>query len=131
VDVTADPGAQDFNIYVAGNTTCTGLTYCAHTGGNSNVTIPSCPSGQPSPPDGEGLPVVAGLPNADPPSGSPPRGDLANNGHCVDPTTGVNVACPSAWTVGAVQLFIPGGGNASTCLNLQAGGDIYLYSGYQ
>lgn len=29
------------------------------------------------------------------------------------------------------MLFIPGGGNTSTCLNLQGGGDIWLYSGYQ
>jgi hypothetical protein len=49
----------------------------------------------------------------------------------VDTSTGNNVACPSGWTVGAVQLFIPGGGNTSTCLNLQGGGDVYVYSGYQ
>ena len=29
------------------------------------------------------------------------------------------------------MLFIPGGGNTSTCLNLQGGGDIWLYTGYQ
>jgi len=132
VDVTADPGATDFNIYIAANANCSGLTYCTDTGnGNSTVTINTCPTGQPSPPDQESLPVAAGLPNADPAPGTPPRGDLANATHCVDPTTGTNVACPSAWTVGAVQFFIPGGGNNSTCLNLQGGGDIYVYSGYQ
>lgn len=132
VSVTADPGAQDFNVYMAQNATCTGLTYCADTGGNSTVTINSCAGGQqPAPPDFQGLPLGAGLPNADPAAGTPPHGDLANANHCVDTTTGTNVACPSGWTVGAVQLYIPGGGNTSTCLNLQGGGDVYLYSGYQ
>ena len=131
VDVTADPGATDFNVYMAANDTCTGLTYCAHTGGNSNVTITSCPSGQPSPPDFQALPVAPGLPNSDPTPGTPPRGDLANITHCVDLTTGYNAVCPTGWTVGAVVFFIPGGGNTSTCLNLQGGGDIVIYSGYQ
>jgi Flp pilus assembly protein TadG len=132
VDVASDPGAQDFNVYLAQNGSCSGLTYCTHTGnGNSSVTINSCPSGQPSPPDPEGLPVLAGLPNANPGAGVPPRGDIGNDGHCVDTTTGNNTACPSAWTPGAVTFFIPGGGNNQTCLNLQGGGDIYLYSGYQ
>ncbi len=132
VDVTNDPGAQDFNVYLAPNGTCTGLTYCTDTGnGNSNVTINNCPIGQPPPPDQEGLPLAAGLPNADPPAGTPPNGDMANERHCVDPTTGNNVVCPSPWTVGAVIFFIPGGGSTSTCLNLQGGGDIYVYSGYQ
>jgi hypothetical protein len=132
VDVTSDPGAQNFYVYVAPNASCTGLTYCADTGnGNSSVNINSCPTGQPAPPDQEGLPVATGLPNADPPAGIPPAGDLANERHCVDPATGNNVACPSGWTVGAAAFFIPGGGNQSTCLNLQGGGDIYVYSGYQ
>jgi Flp pilus assembly protein TadG len=131
VDVGAVPGAQDYYIYMADNGSCTGLTYCTNTGGNSNVTINNCPSGQPSPPDQQRLPVGAGLPNSDPPSGTPPRGDLANSTHCVDPTTGVDVTCPSAWTVGAVMFFIPGGGDTSTCLNLQGGGDVVLFSGYQ
>ena len=124
------PGATDYNVYVAANGSCTGLTFCTDTGGNASVTITSCAGGA-TPPDQEGLPLGSGLPNADPSSGTPPNGDLANAGHCVDPTTGANVACPSGWTVGAAQLFIPGGGNQSTCLNLQGGGDVFLYSGYQ
>jgi len=136
--VTSDPGAQSFNVYLAQNGSCGSLAYLTNfqNSGNSSVTInsssfpPGWPSGEPSPPDGEGLPLAAGLPNADPPSGTPPHGDLANERHCVDPSTGNNVACPSAWTPGAVVLFIPGGNN-QTCLNLQGGGDIYVYSGYQ
>jgi Flp pilus assembly protein TadG len=126
------PGATDYNIYVAQNATCSGLTYCTDLGpGNTSVTIPSCAAGGASPPDYENLPVGAGLPNSDPAPGTPPHGDMANAAHCVDPTTGSNTTCPSGWTAGAVEFFIPGGGNQSTCLNLQAGGDIYLYSGYQ
>src|SRR5205823_4715343 len=86
--------------------------------------------GQPAPPDGEGMPLAAGLPNANPPAATPPRGDLANEGHCVDPSTGADVACPGAWTPGAVLFYLPGGASAP-CLNLQGGGDIYLFSGYQ
>ena len=132
VAVTADPGATDFNVYMGSDGSCTGLTFCTDTGGNASVTINSCAAGpQPSPPDGFGMPLAAGLPNADPPAGTPPQGDLANENHCVDTTTGNNSACPGAWTVGAVQFFIPGGGNNSTCLNLQGGGDVFVYSGYQ
>jgi len=128
VSVTSDPGAQDFNVYLAQNGSCTGLTYCAHTGsGNSSVTISSCPSGQPSPPDGQRLPLAASLPNTNPAAGVPPRGDIANEGHCVDTSTGRNAACPSACSPGAVVFFIPSGG----CLDLHGGGDSYLYSGYQ
>ena len=127
VQVSADPGATDFNVYLATNGSCTGLTYCDHTNGSSSVTIPSCPAGQPSPPDWEALPLANGLPNADPPAGTPPRGDRANESHCVDPTTGSNVTCPSAWVPGAVTFYIPSGG----CLDLHATGDVYIYSGYQ
>jgi hypothetical protein len=128
VSVTADPGAQDFNVYLAQNSSCTGLTYCTHTGnGSSNVNINTCPSGQPAPPDGELMPLAIGLPNAVPPPGTPPYGDLANEGHCVDPSTGSNVACPASWTPGAAVLFIPSGG----CIDLNGRGDIYLFSGYQ
>jgi len=56
---------------------------------------------------------------------------MANANHCIDLTTGYAAACPGAWTAGAVTFFIPGGGNTSTCLNLQGGGDVYVYSGYQ
>jgi Flp pilus assembly protein TadG len=127
------PGATDYNVYVAANGGCSGLTFCTDTGnGLNNTTISNpCPPGGALPPDEEGMPLGAGLPNADPAPGTPPRGDMANAGHCVNLTTGVAVACPSAWTVGAVQFYIPGGGNASTCLNLEGGGDMYVYSGYQ
>ena len=131
VAVTGDPGAQDFNVYLATNGSCSGLTYCTDTGGNFSVNINSCLTGQPSPPDQESLPLVAGLPNANPPPGTPPHGDLANEGHCANTTTGNAAACPSSWTPGAVVFFIPGGGNNQMCLNLQGGGDIYVYSGYQ
>jgi Flp pilus assembly protein TadG len=126
------PGATDYKIYAAHNGSCSGLTYCSSTGGNASVTISNCASGtQPPPPDGEGMPMGANLPNADPAPAAPPNGDLANSGHCVDPLTGANASCPSGWTVGAVQFFIPGGGSNSVCLNLQGGGDIWIYSGYQ
>jgi hypothetical protein len=137
--VTGDPGAQSFNIYLAQNASCSSLAYLTNfpNNGNSSVTLnsssfpPGWPAGAPSPPDAEGLPMAAGLPNADPAAGTPPRGDLANERHCVDPGTGNNVVCPSTWTPGAVIVFIPGGGNNQTCLNLQGGGDVYLFSGYQ
>ena len=132
VSVTNDPGAQDFNVYMAQNGSCTGLTYCIDTGGNSFVLINACAGGpQPSPPDFQGMPLDPTLPNSDPPAATPPRGDLANGNHCIDTSTGNGVACPSGWTAGAVTFFIPGGGNTSTCLNLQGGGDVFAYSGYQ
>jgi Flp pilus assembly protein TadG len=121
---TPDPGADDFYVYLAQNGSCTGLTRCGNVG---NGTISSCPAGQPSPPDGEGLPLANGLPNADPPAGTPPQGDLANENHCVDTTTGSNVACPASWTPGAVVFYIPSGG----CLDLEGKGDIYIFSGFQ
>ena len=133
VSVTADPGATDFKVYIASNGSCSGLTYCANLGnGNSSVTITNCPSGQPGPPDGEGVPVGPGLPNSDPPAGTPPRGDLANEGHCVDPSMGSDVACSTGyWVTGAVAFYVPGPGNNTQCFNLQGGGDVYVYSGYQ
>ena len=130
VAVTNDPGAQDYNVYLAQNGTCTGLAYCTHTGsgGSSNVTFNSCVTGtQPSPPDQQRLPLAGGLPNTNPAAGSPPRGDLANEGHCVDPTTGNGAACPAAWTPGAIVLYFPSGG----CLDLHGGADSYVFSGYQ
>ena len=131
VQVTTDPGATDFNIYVAQNNTCTGLTYCTNLGnGNSSVTISSCPIGLASPPDPERPPLAPGLPNTDPPVGTPPSGDLANESHCVD-ATGANVSCPAAWVPGAVVFLIPGANGASPCLDLHGKGDIYIFSGYQ
>ena len=133
VSVTADPGAQYFNVYMAQNGTCSGLAYLTNfaAGDFANInssTFPAgWPAGQPSPPDQEGLPLAAGLPNANPPPGTPPRGDLANEGHCVNTSTGNAVACPGAWTPGAVVFFIPSGG----CLDQHGTGDMYLFSGYQ
>jgi hypothetical protein len=139
VSVTTDPGAQAFNVYVAQNGSCSDLAYVTdfQNSGSATVTINNStfpanwPAGQPSPPDGAQLPLFAGLPNANPPSATPPHGDLGNEGHCVDVTTGSSSACPGAFTPGAVVFFIPGGGSNSVCLNLQGGGDIYVYSGYQ
>lgn len=129
VAVTADPGAQDFNVYLAPNGSCSGLTYCTDTGnGNSSVNINTCPPGQPSPPDQEGVPIAAGLPNADAPAGAPPGGDLANERECVNPGTGSYATCPTGWTPGAVAFFIPSTG----CLDTHGGkADMYLFSGYQ
>jgi len=133
VSVTADPGAQYFNVYVAQNGSCSGLAYVTNftAAGFANInssTFPAgWPTGQPAPPDPERLPLAAGLPNANPPSGTPPGGDLANEGHCVDTSTGNGASCPGAWTPGAVVIFIPRGG----CLDQHGTGDIYLYSGYQ
>jgi Flp pilus assembly protein TadG len=132
VSVTNDPGAQDFNVYVAPNGSCSGMTFCTDTGtGGTNVTINSCPSGQAGPPDFQWMPQAVGLPNSNPPAATPPSGDLANEGHCVDPSTGSNSTCPGSFTPGAVTFFIPGGGTSSVCLNLQGGGDIYVFTGYQ
>lgn len=132
VAVSADPGAQDFNIYVASNGSCTGLTYCTDTGnGSSTQTITSCAASTVVPPDEEAMPAAAGLPNSSPAAGTPPHGDMANERHCVNPSNGGAVACPSTFSPGAVSIYIPGPGSNQQCLNLQGGGDIYLYSGYQ
>jgi Flp pilus assembly protein TadG len=128
VSVTSVPGAQDYFVYLAQNSTCTGLTYCTNvgSGGSSSVTINSCLSGQ-SPPDTQRLPLAGTLPNTNPAAGVPPRGDLANEGHCVTTTLGNNTACPSPWTPGAVVFYVPSGG----CIDLHGGADSYLFSGYQ
>jgi Flp pilus assembly protein TadG len=142
-----DPGAQDFNVYLDPSGSCQGPFGYAATfanSGNYGITIngsmlsgwalnPSAPldgSGA-APPDMQRPPSAAGLPNTNPAPGTPQHGDLGDESHCVDPTTGNNVVCPSAFTPGAVMFFIPGGGSTSVCLNLQGGGDIYLFSGYQ
>ncbi len=133
VSVTTDPGAQYYNVYIAQNGSCSGLAYLTNFAAGSFANINSStfpagwPTGQPAPPDPEGLPLAAGLPNANPPAGTPPRGDLANEGHCVDTSSGNGIACPGASTPGAVVIFIPRGG----CLDQHGTGDIYLYSGYQ
>src|SRR5438445_11977884 len=107
VAVTADPGATDFNVYLAQNGSCTGLTYCDHTNGSSSVTISSCPTGQPSPPDWEAVPLAAGLPNADPTRGPAPRGVPPHQGHFGGLATGHSVRCPGLWVPGPGTLFIP------------------------
>ena len=134
--VSAVPGAQYLNVYLAQNGSCSGLAYLARfqNTANSSVTINSSsfpagwPSGQASPPDPERLPLSSNLPNADPAAGTPPRGDLGNEYQCVDPTTGNNVVCsPTTVTPGAVVFYIPSGG----CVDLRAGGDIYIFTGNQ
>jgi hypothetical protein len=82
------------------------------------------------PPDGEMAPLGAGLPNADPAAGTPPAGDRANENYCVN-SDGSATRCPGPTTPGAVLFYIPGGGSTSVCLNLQGGGDIYAFTGYQ
>jgi len=136
------PGAQAYNVYLAPNGSCTapfGYVTSFPNGSNPAVTINGNTLGSWSvasaapPPDPEFMPLQSGLPNTNPPpgTGTPPRGDVANEGHCVDPTTGNNVACPSSYTPGAATFFIPGPGSNTVCWNLQGGGDIYVFSGYQ
>jgi len=81
------------------------------------------------PPDGERAPLGSGLPNADPAAAAPPNGDRANENYCVD-SSGVVVSCPGTYSPGAVLFYIPGG-SSTTCLTLNGGGDIYMYSGRQ
>ena len=145
-----DPGAQYFNVYLDPSGTCQGpfgfvttfannSPYSANVNGSvlagwtlsptATLDTPGAP-----PPDLQGLPLGPGLPNSNPPTPAgttPPHGDLANESHCVDPLSGSNVACASAFTPGAVSIFIPGPGSNTQCLNLQGGGDVYLFSGYQ
>ena len=142
-----DPGAQYFNVYLSPSGSCQGpFGYAAQfaNSGSFTTTInggtlngwaldPGAPqdnAGAPAP-DYQLPPVAAGLPNANPARATPPHGDLGNEGHCVNPITGTGMACPGPVTPGAVVWFIPGGGNNQTCLNLQGGGDIYIFSGYQ
>jgi Flp pilus assembly protein TadG len=131
VAVASLPGATDFNVYVAAGSTCTGLTFCTDTGSSFSVTIPSCPAGQPAPPDPERPPLATILPNTDPAGGTPPSGDLANENHCVNASTGASSACPGGWNPGAIAFVIPGGTPTSPCLVLHGKGDIYIFSGYQ
>ncbi len=127
VSVAAVPGAQDYNVYVATNGSCTDLAYCADTGnGNASVTINTCAAGQ-APPDPQNPAPGPGLGNANPSPGTPPRGDLANEGHCVNTSTGNDTACPTTFVPGAVAYNIPSTG----CVNLHGRADIYLFSGYQ
>jgi len=134
--VAAVPGAQYLNIYLAQNGTCSGLAYLTQVQNSVNaaVTINSStfpagwPSGAASPPDSMNPPLSSTLPNADPPAGTPPHGDMANENQCVDPATGNDIACTrSAVNPGAVVLFFPSGG----CITMNAGGDIYVFTGNQ
>ncbi|MEP7106056.1 MAG: hypothetical protein ABI838_09435, partial [Chloroflexota bacterium] len=59
-----------------------------------------------------------------------PAGDRANENYCVD-ALGAGTLCPGSIIPGSVIFVIPGGGSTSVCLNLQGGGDVYLYSGPQ
>ena len=155
------PGAQSYNVYVDPTGTCAGrfgrvtaapnavtesnnrTTGCepqfgrnavpALSGcdlGTAAVTVDSTllpagwdPTLAPAPPPPEGGALGAGLPNQVPPAGS----DRANEHDCVD--TNADARCDT--TPGAVTYFIPGGGSTSVCLNLQGGGDVYLFSGIQ
>jgi Flp pilus assembly protein TadG len=87
-----------------------------------------------SPPDGEGGPIGPNLPNSVPPTNTWPSGDRANENYCVG-STGTGVKCQAGVsgliTPGAVTFYIPGGGGAQVCLNLQGGGDVYVFTGYQ
>ena len=92
-----------------------------------------------NPPDGERPPAgPSPLPNSDagPLTATPPAGDKANENLCVD-ATGNRVACPPSIspgyiTPGAVVFFVPGGGSCNPgALNMNGGGDIYLFSGQQ
>jgi hypothetical protein len=78
------------------------------------------------PPDPETGPLVASLPNQNPPRGAGSAGDRANENAC-EASSGTPVACPAVVTPGAVVFYIPSGG----CLNATNGGDTYVYSGYQ
>ena len=80
------------------------------------------PAGAPQPPAGEVASPAGGANMA-----APAPGDLANENYCLD-TTG-DGKCDT--TPGAVTFFIPGGGSTSVCLNMQGGGDMYVYSGLQ
>ncbi|HEX6351269.1 MAG TPA: pilus assembly protein TadG-related protein [Candidatus Dormibacteraeota bacterium] len=82
------------------------------------------------PPNGEGAPIASGLPNSDPPPGTWPAGDRANENYCVG-ALGSPATCPAAGSPGAILNYVPGGGATSVCLNLQGGGDVYEYSGEQ
>jgi Flp pilus assembly protein TadG len=126
VTVTNDPGATDFKVYLAPNNTCTGLTFCSVLGSG---TVSNCAVGGAAPPDPERPPLASSLPNTDPAVGTPPSGDLANESHCVN-SSGTNVACPNAWTPGAVEFVMPGVTSTMPCLNLRGQGDIYIFSGY-
>ena len=131
------PGVTSFNVYLAPNGSCTGpfgyLTNFADSGSfatkiNGNTLSGWNLAAAAQPPAGEVAPLAPGLPNANPAPGN----DVGNEGHCVDPTTGnIEPCAASAFTPGAVTFFIPGPGSTTQCLNLQGGGDIYLFSGYQ
>jgi Flp pilus assembly protein TadG len=91
------------------------------------------------PPDGEAPPVgPSPLPNSDPGplTAAPPAGDQANENLCAD-LTATRVACPPTVspgyvTPGAVIFFVPGGGSCNPgALNMNGGGDVYLFSGQQ
>ncbi len=101
----------------------------AFSGWSINANAARDTAGAP-PPDGEAAPVGPALPNVDAATGTPPRGDAANENYCAN-SAGTWVACPSTITPGAVFLYIPGPGSNTQCLDLEGGGSDYLYSGYQ
>lgn len=132
---TGVPGAQSFNVYLAQNGSCSGLAFAVNfsNGSNASTTINGgtltggWPTGAAAPPDGEGMPLAAGLPNADAAAGTPPRGDMGNERECVDQAVGGPADCP-AWTPGAVAFYLPSTG----CVDTHGGrADVYFFSGYQ
>ena len=65
----------------------------------------------------------------------PPAGDRANENQCVN-SSGVAVACPlklnpAYMTPGAVVLYLPGAASCVAALNMNGGGDLYIFSGQQ
>jgi hypothetical protein len=78
------------------------------------------------PPDAEAAPLLASVPNQNPPRGAGSAGDRANENAC-ESASGTRVTCPAAVTPGAVVFYLPSG----ACINATNGSDTYVYSGYQ
>ena len=78
------------------------------------------------PPDQETSPLLATLPNQNPPTGAAAAGDRANENNCMTGSATYS-SCPSGVTPGAVAFNLPSG----ACFTNGAGGDTYVFSGYQ
>jgi Flp pilus assembly protein TadG len=79
------------------------------------------------PPDPEGADFLGGtsFPPANHTRAAYPSGDRANENFCATAVAGI--ACPAAVTPGAVAMYVANG----SCFNVTAGGDAFLFSGYQ
>lgn len=77
------------------------------------------------PPSSETAPLLASHPNQNPGRGAGSAGDRANENNC-EAAGGAYASCPAAITPGAVEFYLP-----AACLNQGAGGDTYVFSGYQ